>query len=216
MAARRRDANERPKKRRTQAERREGTIRKLLDAATRVLIEQGYAEASVQRICARAGVSQGALFRHFPTREALLVAVGEDVGGKLLERYRRDFESLDARSSDAQIASALRLVRDACRSRLNQAWFELATAARTHESLRTALEPAAARYHDAIEHLARNLLPDLARSLGDHFSVLVDTVLAVFDGEVVHRWVVKKPALEDRRLELLAGVVPMLRRAGVT
>jgi AcrR family transcriptional regulator len=200
------------KRRRTQEERREGTIRKLLDAATHVLIEQGYAEASVQRICARAGVSQGALFRHFPTREALLVAVGEDVGQKLLQRHRREFEKLDARTLDAQVASSMRLVREACRSRLNQAWYELAGAARTHDSLRAALEPTAARYHAAIDATARELLPDLAASLGDLFPVLVDTILAIFDGEVMHRWVVKKPAIEDRRLELLAGLVPLTSR----
>ena len=55
-------------RRRTQQERREGTIRKLLDAAAETLIEVGYSEASVQRICARAEVSQGALFRHFASR----------------------------------------------------------------------------------------------------------------------------------------------------
>ena len=38
----------------TQEERREATIRKLLDAATEALIEVGYAGASVQEVCARA------------------------------------------------------------------------------------------------------------------------------------------------------------------
>ncbi len=66
--------------RRTQEERRETTIRKLLDAATEALIEDGYAAASVQNVCDRAGLSQGALFRHFATREELMVAVGHDVG----------------------------------------------------------------------------------------------------------------------------------------
>src|SRR4051794_17665171 len=83
--------------RRTQQERREGTIRKLLFAATETLIEVGYAEASVQRICARAGVSQGALFRHFPSREALMVAASADVGNRLLLQYREEFEALGER-----------------------------------------------------------------------------------------------------------------------
>jgi AcrR family transcriptional regulator len=102
-------------KRRTQRERREGTIRKLLDAATDTLIEHGYAETSVQRICDRAGVSQGALFRHFATREELMVAVGEDVGAKILERYRRKFTLL-GKQHKADVTAALELVRDACRS----------------------------------------------------------------------------------------------------
>ncbi|MDB4993113.1 MAG: transcriptional regulator, AcrR family, partial [Myxococcaceae bacterium] len=128
-------------KRRTQKERREGTIRKLIDAATHTLIEVGYAEASVQRICARAELSQGALFRHFATREALMVAVGEDVGERILERYRKKFLSVP--TDEDAVAAAVRLVRDACRSRLNVAWYELSMAARTNDNLKKHLEPVA-------------------------------------------------------------------------
>lgn len=192
-------------KRRTQRERREGTIRRLLDAATETLIELGYAEASVQRICTRAELSQGALFRHFATREALMVAVGEDVGAKLLDRYKRKFTALPKGAND--VPAAMRLVRDACRSRLNQAWYELELAARTNENLRKALEPVARRYYADIAAAARELLPDLAVKLGDSFDALVATVIAVFDGETMHRFVVKEPALEDARFELLASAL---------
>jgi AcrR family transcriptional regulator len=189
--------------RRTQEERREGTIRKLLDAATETLIDDGYASASVQIICERAGVSQGALFRHFATREALMVAVGEDVGKKTLVHYRREFEALKDR--EEPLLLAMRLVRSHCRSRLNQAWYELVTAARTSPTLRKALRPAFKRYDVDIHRLARQLLPTLAARLGDAFGVLVDTMLAVFDGETMHRVLAKKPAVEDARLALLAA-----------
>lgn len=201
-----------PAPRRTQEERREGTIRKLLDAATETLIDAGYAEASVQAIRARAGVSQGALFRHFPTREALMVAVGEDVGNKTLERYRREFEAL--RGPSEPLVLAMRLVRTHCRSRLNLAWYELASAARTHSTLRKALEPVAARYHADIEALARDLLPGLASQLGDRFTVLVDTIVAIFDGEVVHRFLLKRPRLDEARLELLTGLAALVVTGG--
>lgn len=199
-------------RRRTQQERREGTIRKLLDAATTTLIEVGYAEASVQRICARAELSQGALFRHFATREALMVAVGADVGAQLLEGYRTRFVALPAEARADALAAALALVRDTCRSRLNQAWYELATAARTNANLRRGLAPVARRYHDAIARLARELLPELAASLGDAFDVLVATIIAVFDGEVVHRFMLEQPRLEDARLALLGDAVKRLAR----
>jgi AcrR family transcriptional regulator len=197
-------------KRRTQQERREGTIRKLLDAATDTLIELGYAEASVQRICTRAELSQGALFRHFATREALMVAVGEDVGARLLDRYKKKFVAMPNAAND--VPAAMRLVRDACRSRLNQAWYELAIAARTNENLRKALDPVARRYYADIAQLARELLPDLANGLGPAFDVLVATVIATFDGETMHRFIAKEPALEDARFELLAGALQHFAR----
>jgi AcrR family transcriptional regulator len=190
--------------RRTQEERREGTIRKLLDAAAGALIDDGYAAASVQAICERAGLSQGALFRHFPTREELMVAVGRDVGRQILARYRRDFEAL--RDDDDRLVSAMRLVRDRCRSRLNQAWYELATAARTSPSLRKGLKPVAAQYYADIHALAVQLLPEVAAAMGDGFPVLVDTILAVFDGESVRRFVLPGPQVDEARLELLAAL----------
>ena len=197
-------------KRRTQKERREGTIRKLLDAATHTVIEVGYAEASVQRICARAEVSQGALFRHFATREALMVAVGEDVGARILERYRKQFLSVPA--GEASLAAAVRLVRDACRSRLNQAWYELTIAARANENLRKHLEPIARRYHVDIATAARELLPDFAARLGSSFDVLVSTVIAVFDGEAIERFAIVQPELEEARLALLVAALEHLAR----
>jgi AcrR family transcriptional regulator len=196
------------KPRRTQESRREATIRKLLDAGAEVLIELGYAEASVQRVCDRAGVSHGALFRHFPTREAFMVAVADDVGAKLLARYRREFEKL--RTTEEPLALALRLVRDACRSRDNQAWYELGMAARTTPSLREALQPIATRYHQSIVALARELLPDVALAMGDRFPALVELVIAFFDGESVHRFVLDTSPTDEQRMELLVAVSRLL------
>lgn len=211
MVASRAKTNAAPPRRRTQQERREGTIRKLLDAATEALIDEGYAGASVQKICDRAGVSQGALFRHFPTREALMVAAGEDVGRALLERYQRAFE--EQRGTEEPLVIAMTLVRDACRSRLNQAWYELAIAARTSPALREALAPAAERYYADIEELARALLPELAEALGDRFALLADTIVAVFDGESVHGFLRDRPDLDDARIDLLASLVGALARS---
>ncbi|HEV7558454.1 MAG TPA: TetR/AcrR family transcriptional regulator [Kofleriaceae bacterium] len=188
-------------KRRTQLERRTETTRRLLDAATDSLIELGYAGASIQAICERAGVSQGGLFRHFPTRETLMVAVGEDVADRILATYAKKFESL--RDREQPLVVAMRLVREQCRSRLNQAWYELAIASRTNASLRKSLVPAGKRYEDKIERLARTLLPDLATKLGDRFPAVVGTIIAVFDGEVIHRLITKDTRDDDARMEVL-------------
>jgi len=194
--------------RRTQAERREGTIRKVLDAAVETLVESGYAGTSMQIVATRAGVSIGGLFRHFPTREALMVAVGEDLGRRILDRYRASFESLEA--VEEPVVRALRLLRDTTRSRINQAWLELVHACRTDAALRKALRPVGKRYMREIEVLARALLPDLATSLGDRFPLLVDTMVAVFDGEQMHRMIAPDPPLENARIEALAAVARAL------
>jgi len=198
-------------KRRTQEERREGTIRLLLDATCDELCEAGYAGATTARICARAGVSQGALFRHFATREALMVAASEDIGRAMLESYEAAFRAgreRGPRSEAESLAGGLRLLREHCRTKKNQAFYELLMAGRTDEALRDALRGPAVAYYAAIERLASTLLPGLAASLGPTFPLLVDTMLAVFDGEAVHAFVLPEAtARREGRIELLAGLV---------
>jgi hypothetical protein len=130
-----------------------------------------------------------------------MVAVGGHVGDTLLARYRHDFERVTP--DDDPLVAALGLVRKHCRSRLNQAWYELAVAARTNTALKKALVPITARYYSNIERLARELLPELAATLGQSFPVVVDTVVSIFDGEVIHRFVMDNPAVEDARLDVL-------------
>jgi AcrR family transcriptional regulator len=194
--------------RRTQAERRETTIRKVLDAAIETLIESGYSGTSMQLVATRAGISIGGLFRHFPTREALMVATAEDAAKQILEKYTRSFESLHG--TEEPIVLALRLLRDTTRSRINQVWLELVHACRTDPALKKALSPLAKRYAEEIEAIARQLLPDLASSLGENFRLLVDTVVMVFDGEQMHRIVHPNPEMDRARIDALAAVAKYL------
>ncbi len=47
---------------------------KLLDAATTIVRQKGYAATSIDDLCKAAGVTKGAFFHHFPSKEALAVA----------------------------------------------------------------------------------------------------------------------------------------------
>lgn len=71
-------ATSRPKAR-TAATRGPDTIGEILDAAERVLVQDGYDTASTNRIAQEAGISIGALYHHFPNKEAVMAA--------LIERY---------------------------------------------------------------------------------------------------------------------------------
>ncbi len=51
-----------------------GARRKLLDAAISIIRKKGYAATSVDELCASAGVTKGAFFHHFPSKDSLAVA----------------------------------------------------------------------------------------------------------------------------------------------
>lgn len=50
---------------------------KLLDAALQLVRGQGFAATTVDELCRAAGVTKGAFFHHFPSKEALGVAAAE-------------------------------------------------------------------------------------------------------------------------------------------
>ncbi len=66
-------------------ERREVTVETVIDLAA----EQNPADITTGAIAKRMGVTQGALFRHFPSKDAILQAVMEWVAERLLARIDR-------------------------------------------------------------------------------------------------------------------------------
>jgi len=58
-------------------QRSEETRGNILDAAVRRFALSGYDAASVDEICADAGVSKGAFYHHFPTKQAVFLALLE-------------------------------------------------------------------------------------------------------------------------------------------
>jgi len=67
-----------------------GDLRRVLIDAASELVEQGGAEAvSVREAARRAGVSPGAPFRHFPSRDALMMAVAEEAQ----RRFRAEIDA---------------------------------------------------------------------------------------------------------------------------
>lgn len=63
-------------------ERSRATVNALIDATARILVKEGFDEASTNHIADVAGVSVGSLYQYFPGKEALVAAV--------IERHHRE------------------------------------------------------------------------------------------------------------------------------
>jgi AcrR family transcriptional regulator len=62
----------------TMQQRSEETRARLLEAARKQFSSSGYDSASVEDICVEAGVSKGAFYHHFPSKQAAFLAIFED------------------------------------------------------------------------------------------------------------------------------------------
>jgi len=81
-------------KRRTRAP--QATRKRLLTAAFEEIYRRGFQAASLDAILARAGVTKGALYHHFPDKAALGYAVVDEVvKGHLLQRWLGVMEEAD-------------------------------------------------------------------------------------------------------------------------
>jgi len=184
-----------PAPRRTQAERRAATARALLDATVSSLFELGHARTTTTEICLRAGVSQGALFKHYPTKQALLAAAAAHLFDTLLARYLDAFARIPV--GEDRIAEAARLLWRMFESPELAAAFELMISARTDRELAHDLAPVVARHAETLRAHARRLFPEAARR--PRFDLMLDAMLELMQGMALSR-VVDADEAHCRRL----------------
>jgi len=166
-----------PKPRRSQSERRAETRSRLLAATQAALVERGYAGATTTEVCRRAGVSQGALFKHFASKGELLAATAEQLFAHLIDAYREEMPRLAGVQDRA--AAAVELLWGVFEDARLLAAIELYGAARTDRELARRLAPVAARHGENLRQLARELFPEAAARQPDFDAVVAVTVQAI-------------------------------------
>jgi len=180
------------------------TRHKLLSSTLACLAERGFARTSTTDVCRHAGVSQGALYKHFGSKKMLFAATVEHLFLELVDDCRAAFEAMA--DSDDRVAAAVRLLWKTFTRPLLQVAFELYVAARTDAELREALEPVLRAHRRNIRAQAATLFPEAAVSHPD-FGTIVDLILDAMQGAALGRMVLEDEAVlerELRRLEALA------------
>jgi len=185
---------------RTQAQRRASTRRRVLDATLAVLTEQGYAATTTTAIAKRAGVSQGAIFKHFPTKADLLGSAIEDLFPRLTDEYRAAFADLDLGRDPMR--AAIRMLWQVFQRPDVQASLELYIAARTDADLAARLGEVERRHRSNVKATASALLPELARI--PLFDQTIDLVMDALTGIVLHAVAIPGADDADAEVEVLA------------
>ena len=58
----------------------EQTVQLILDTATRLFLQKGYDKTTLQDIIDATGLSKGAIYHHFASKEAIIIAVVDRMG----------------------------------------------------------------------------------------------------------------------------------------
>lgn len=192
---------------RTQQQRREETVARLLDASIQTIIDVGYARASAAVIARRAQVSDGALFRHFPTMGDFMAATAHEVMRRQLEVFTKRIAEIPAEEPPLQ--AVLTILRDVTGNDTNTVMYELLIAARTDDKLRATLQEVLTEYAANIYETARTIpgFEQFPQSESRHEAMAAVALLVnTFDGAAIIRPVLPQPDLEDSRIALLSSL----------
>lgn len=131
-------------------QRAEETRSHILDAASELFAERGYSATSVADICARAGVTKGAFYHHFESKQALFL--------ELRDRWLAPLEAqlTLARDPDETLPQLLQRVADLARETFaeagedqrQQVFLELLSAARQDPAILSSMLAPMHRYRE--------------------------------------------------------------------
>lgn len=125
----------------TRPQRREASRRRLFAAAIDSLVEDGYSRTTTAAIARRAGLSNGALFHLYGSKEQLIVAAVVDLIHSLVEAVNADLDG-DAPEGPLSVAEFVDRAFELMRSKQAQAILELHHVARTHPDIQNAVREA--------------------------------------------------------------------------
>ncbi|MFV8316571.1 MULTISPECIES: TetR/AcrR family transcriptional regulator [unclassified Mycobacterium] len=194
---------------RTQQQRREETVGRLLQACIDTIVEVGYARASAALITKRAGVSVGALFRHFETMGDFMAATASEVLRRQLETFTKQVAEIPA--DRPALDAALAILRDITSGSINAVLYELMVAARTDEKLKATLQHELWQYRAKMYDAAR-AMPGTENIPEDTLPVLVALLTNVFDGAAVVEGVLPQPEIAERRIPVLSELMTAVWR----
>jgi len=166
--------------RRSQAERRDGTRKKLCSAALNELVAVGVERASLPSICKRANVSRGAQVHHFPTREDLMAGAF----AQLMDEWRSTTYAFlpTLRGSPNWAEQLVRFIwREIFTHPQMLAALYLMMSARHDAGLRARIEPLVESWYREIDETWKNQF-DSSEPIRLRFAKIMDLNLCVLRG----------------------------------
>lgn len=179
----------------TQDERSAGTRRAINDATIRSLVEKGYSATTTSEVCARAGVSRGALTHHFASKQEMMISAVAHLSEASERRMSASSRTLP--DGPDRTRAVIEMLWDSFTSDLFYASLELWNAARTDPVLQEALYSAEHRLGERHRILVAELFGEpLAVQPG--FARAVEMLFRQLRGAAVTRILSRRPDAETQ------------------
>ncbi len=179
------------------------TQQRLLDATVACLVELGYARTTTTEVCRRAGVSQGALFKHFASKQELLAATVAHLFASLVTDFGEAMRAVEG--EDDRLGAAIERLWTIFQSPSLEAVLELFIAGRTEPELAAALRPVVAAHRASYVAMARHLFPAAAERHPE-IDTVVHTVMMALQGAATMKHVWPDEAAARRELRFIERI----------
>lgn len=184
------------------------TVSAILEAARRVLVEEGASAFTLRRIAAECGMQMGNVNRHFPRKEMLIRVLLEDLFEHGSDEIEPEFQMAN-RPADEQLAIFIRSSLDRIESKdLTRLFIELWAMANHSEYVADKVEIAYRNINALMEPLIAELNPALSPedveivALYINASIEGTTMLAGYDKP----WSSKMPHLKEIAVSFLVDL----------
>lgn len=196
---------------RTQEERRADTLEKLHRATVDAIVNKGFSRMTTGDIADVAGLSQGALFRYYPTKTAAVVGATRP----LFAQVMLDFETMFAEKRTPDPERVVQELWDWFHTADFIAISRLYAEASADAELRAAIQPIVTEHRENTDRLLEKIFP------GEEGSMLRSVALAtiyLMQGIAVEKHLIENDSNERAVIALLkkfAGVLmPQMKQNG--
>ncbi|MFF2512770.1 TetR/AcrR family transcriptional regulator [Streptomyces sp. NPDC058086] len=191
--------------------RRVHTRARLLESAERVIVEHGYAQTTIEDLCAAAGYTRGAFYSNFSGKDDLVLALFDRHSADRLDQLERLLDGSGAVSAEG-VARAL-LEVDA----LERNWILLFLEFRIHAArdprLGAKLDEHDRAVRDALAELLQRCCPGVARGVAPVGGVAA-TLLAIREG-ILARTAGEGPGAREALEAAVATLSAILPELGI-
>jgi AcrR family transcriptional regulator len=188
----------------SRAQKNAATMRALLDAAAQTFVERGFEAASMDEIAGRVGLTKGALYYRFPTKQDLFLALLDERCAAYVRQFHRDFAGDGSRMGDpSEVAARL---ADALQGTWPRLFIEFVSHANRHPRHRRALRSRMAGLRRSLAQGIEQTAQEAAIDLPVEPSVLALAIIIIASGWSLERLADPRGVSEELLRDLLSLV----------